>query len=102
MNIKKALYICIKWIFCNSKANQIFKLSKKTNENDFFKKTTNLPEEITFEEKPLIEITEGLHKGLKYQYEKNGQYYGGDFLNEPPSEIDLDLPPPPQEMNLVI
>lgn len=73
-----------------------------TIENNFFKRPVNLPEEITLEEKSLLEITEGIHAGKKYKYEKDGQYYGGDFLDELPAEIDLDLPPPPPENNLVI
>lgn len=35
--------------------------------------------------------------GKRYTYEKGGVFYGGDYLPEPPSEIDLDTPPPPPE-----
>jgi len=28
-------------------------------------------------------------EGKKYEYEKNGTYYGGDYLPEPPAEIIL-------------
>jgi hypothetical protein len=37
--------------------------------------------------------------GRKYEYEKDGVKYGGDFLAEPPAEIKLDdeLPPAPPE-----
>lgn len=45
-------------------------------------------------------------EGKKYEYEKNGSYYGGDYLPEPPEEIILniteDLPPPPTEENQVV
>lgn len=29
-------------------------------------------------------------QGKKYEFEKNGTYYGGDYLQEPPQEINLD------------
>lgn len=57
-----------------------------------------LPEEIVIPEEVLKTNAEG----KKYSYEKDGVYYGGDYLSEPPQEIDLDLPPPPIENNSVI
>jgi hypothetical protein len=29
-------------------------------------------------------------QGKKYEFEKNGTYYGGDYLQEPPQEINID------------
>lgn len=29
-------------------------------------------------------------EGKKYQFEKGGVYYGGDYLPEPPQEINID------------
>ncbi len=59
-----------------------------------------LPEEIII---PTPELKTN-PEGKKYEYEKNGTYYGGDYMPEPPQEINLgeDLPPPPTEMNQVI
>lgn len=57
-----------------------------------------LPEEIIIPEEKFLLDSEG----KKYLYEKEGVKYGGDFLSEPPQEIDLDLPPPPEEINAVI
>lgn len=34
-------------------------------------------------------------EGKKYKYEKDGVYYGGDYLPESPREIDPNLPPAP-------
>jgi hypothetical protein len=79
----------------------------QNNKNDIEK----LPDLFTNEE------------GKKYEYQKHGTFYGGDYLPEPPQEINLDidtpvrgiseeekkqqedntdLPPPPEEINLVI
>ncbi len=59
----------------------------------------NPPEEIEIDTNPEPKVNK---EGKKYQYEKDGVYYGGDYLPEPPSEIDPNLPPPPPENNLVI
>ena len=61
-------------------------------------KAPEIPQEIIIEEEKLQTNAEG----KQYKYEKDGTYYGGDYLNEPPQEIDLDLPPPPTEENIVI
>lgn len=29
-------------------------------------------------------------EGKKYEYEKDGVYYGGDYLQEPPQEIHIE------------
>lgn len=66
------------------------------------------------ETKKLLENSEG----KKYEYQKDGVYYGGDYLAELPAEIHIDidstntvegglaipedLPPPPEEINQVI
>lgn len=63
-----------------------------------FKKSEKLPEEIII---PVEELQTN-SDGKKYRYEKNGVYYGGDYLNELPEEINIDLPPPPPENNPVI
>lgn len=57
-----------------------------------------IPDEIIINEAELLTNSDG----KKYKYEKGGVYYGGDYLNEPPQEIDLNLPPPPEENNVVI
>ena len=57
-----------------------------------------LPEEIIIPEEQFL--VDG--DGKKYLKEIDGVKYGGDFLSEPPEEIDLDIPPPPEEMNAVI
>lgn len=58
----------------------------------------NLPKEVKFEEKELKTNSDG----KKYKYEKDGIYYGGDYLNEPPQEIDFNLPEPPEEKNSIL
>ncbi len=58
----------------------------------------NLPEEIKVEETDLRINSEG----KKYEYEKEGVFYGGDYLPEPPEEIDLNFPVPPPEKNSVL
>lgn len=30
-------------------------------------------------------------QGKKYEYEKNGTYYGGDYLPEPPEELRIEV-----------
>ena len=60
-----------------------------------FTNTNNLPEEIVIPELELKTNAEG----KKYQTEKDGVYYGGDYLPMPPQEIHLDgdVPPPPTD-----
>ncbi|MDQ5954832.1 MAG: hypothetical protein QG583_760 [Patescibacteria group bacterium] len=41
-------------------------------------------------------------EGKKYKYEKDGVFYGGDYLAETSDEVNLDLPPAPKEENPVI
>ena len=51
------------------------------------------PEEINL---PELKTDE---EGKQYLYEKDGVRYGGDYLNEPPAEINLNeepLPPAPE------
>lgn len=57
-----------------------------------------LPEEIKIEETELKTNPEG----KKYEHEKDGVYFGGDYLPEPPEEIDLNFPAPPEEKNSVL
>ena len=57
-----------------------------------------LPDQIKTTEAELKLNSEGKN----YEYEKNGVYYGGDYLKEPTQEIDLNLPPPPKEENSII
>lgn len=61
--------------------------------------SNKLPEEIII---PVPELKTNA-EGKQYLTEKNGVYYDGDYLPEPPAEIDLTpLPPPPVENNPVI
>jgi hypothetical protein len=55
----------------------------------------NPPEEIKVSPETLEFKTNA--EGKKYSYEKDGQYYGGDYLPEAPSEIDINFPPAPPE-----
>lgn len=58
-----------------------------------------IPEEIIVPETVLQTNSDG----KKYEYEKDGRYYGGDYIQEPPTEIHLDdLPPPPKELPPIV
>lgn len=59
-----------------------------------------LPEEIKIEAEELKENTEG----KKYLLEKDGVFYGGDYLNELPGEITMDenFPPAPEEKEPIV
>lgn len=59
-----------------------------------------LPEEVIISEELQ---TNG--EGKQYLYEKDGVFYGGDYLNKVPGEINLnddELPPAPPEVNHVL
>jgi hypothetical protein len=58
----------------------------------------NLPKDIVLEEQELKTNSEG----KEYLYEKDGVFYGGDYLNELPNEIDLNLPEEPEEKNSIL
>jgi hypothetical protein len=59
----------------------------------------NPPSEINVPEMELQTNNEGKH----YQYEKDGMYYGGEYLPEPPQEIDITFPSaPPETPSIVI
>lgn len=61
----------------------------------------DIPEEININEGSQVD-----EQGRRYEYEKDGVKYGGDFLPETPEEIvlsdDETLPPAPQEINPVL
>jgi hypothetical protein len=60
---------------------------------------SELPEEIHVPDQVLKTTPDGKH----YQYEKDGVYYGGDYLPESPQEIDPTFPAaPPEEPPAVI
>lgn len=62
---------------------------------------TNLPEEINIDVKDLEPKVNA--EGKKYVYEKDGVYYGADYLDESPQEIDLEFPSaPPHKDSLAI
>ncbi len=60
--------------------------------------TNELPDEIQIEDLD-VKIND---EGKKYEYEKGGVYYGGDYLHELPEEIDLTMPQSPEEKNSVL
>ena len=59
-----------------------------------------LPEEIIINPNDF-ELKENA-EGKKYQYEKEGVYYGGDYLNEPPVEVDINFPAAPEEKDSLV
>ena len=61
--------------------------------------TNKIPDEVKITEEKEFQVNTD---GKKYRYEKGGVYYGGDYLDELPEEIDLTLPLPPKEENSVI
>jgi hypothetical protein len=58
----------------------------------------NLPDEITLPDADLKTNADG----KKYAYEKDGVFYGGDYLPEPPHDVDPTLPQAPEEKNLFL
>ena len=59
-----------------------------------------LPEEIIVE----VEEIKVNAEGKKYLTEKDGVFYGGDYLSEVPGEITMDenFPPAPEEKEPIV